>query len=142
MKIGQTQGPGQAASAGAARAGPAGGFQVTGAGGAGGVAQTARAGGVSGVVSVDALLALQDVGGPLERRRRQVRRSGRLLDRLEEIKIALLEGRMTRQAVLSLKAAIGEQRETMDEAPLQSVLDEIETRAAVELAKLEIAAAA
>lgn len=142
MKIGQTQGPGQAAQAGAARAAPAGGFKVAGGGAAGGVAQTARAGGVSGVVSVDALLALQDVGGPLERRRRQVRRSSRLLDHLDEIKIALLEGRMTRQAVLGLKQAIGEQREAMDEAPLQSVLDEIETRAAVELAKLEIAAAA
>lgn len=142
MKIGQTHGPGQAAPTGAVRSAPAGGFKVSGAGAAGGVAQTARAGGVAGVVSVDALLALQDVGGPLERRRRQVRRSSRLLDRLDEIKIALLEGRMTRDAVLSLKQALREQREAVGEAPLQLVLDEIETRAAVELAKLETRAAA
>ncbi|MCC7265894.1 MAG: flagellar assembly protein FliX [Caulobacteraceae bacterium] len=142
MKIGQTHGPGQAASAGAPRPAPAGGFKVSGTGSAAGVAQTARAAGMAGVVSVDALLALQDVGGPLERRRRQVRRSSRLLDRLDEIKLALLEGRMTRDAVLSLKPALREQREAVGEAPLQLVLDEIETRAAVELAKLETRAAA
>ena len=142
MKIGQTRGPGSTAPGGGPRAAPAGGFSVSSAGGASAAAPTARAGGVSGVVSMDALLALQDVGGPLERRKRQLRRASKLLDRLDEIKLSLLEGRTTRASVLALKQALGEQREAMNEAPLQSLLDDIETRAAVELAKLEMAAAA
>ena len=39
---------------------------------------------------MDALLALQEVDGPLERRRRAVRRGGRLLDALDAVKLALL----------------------------------------------------
>ena len=52
----------------------------------------ARSVGVGGVSSVDALIALQDVGGPLERRRRAVGRAGRILDVLDEVKVAIVPG--------------------------------------------------
>src|SRR6202012_5059241 len=47
---------------------------------------------LAGVMGVDALLALQDVGGPLERKRRAVGRAGRILDVLDDIKVGLLDG--------------------------------------------------
>jgi hypothetical protein len=87
----------------------------------------------------DAILALQEVGGPLERRRRAVRRAGRLLDVLDGVKLNLLSGEVSAADLDSLKSAIRDQRDQTDDVGLEGVLDEIETRAAVELAKLECA---
>jgi hypothetical protein len=80
------------------------------------------------------------VGGPLERRRRAVRRAGRLLDVLDEIKLALLDARLSATQLDRLRRAIRDERELTDDPRLEAVLDEIELRAAVELAKLEQAA--
>jgi hypothetical protein len=80
------------------------------------------------------------VGTPLERRRRAVGRAGRILDLLDDVKIALLEGSMTPNALTTLVAAVHEQRDRTDDPNLEGVLDEIETRAAVELAKFGMAA--
>ncbi|MCR5876011.1 flagellar assembly protein FliX [Phenylobacterium sp. J426] len=105
-------------------------------------AGTDRAGGVGGVASVmgvEALLALQDVGGPLERKRRSVRRAGQILDVLEGLKVALLGGDLDAGDLDRLRRAVQEERQATDDARLEGVLDEIETRAAVELAKLEAA---
>ncbi len=94
--------------------------------------------GVSGVSSLEALLALQTVEGPLERRRRAMGRATRILDVLDEVKLALLDGAGSGAALSRLSQAVREQREATDEAGLEGVLDEIETRAEVELAKAEM----
>lgn len=107
---------------------------VGGAAASGAAAQTA---GLSGVGSLDALIALQDIGGPLERRRRAVGRAGRILDVLDELKIALLDGAMSPTSLDRLLRTVREERASTDDPRLEGVLDEIETRAAVELAKLE-----
>ena len=83
-------------------------------------------------------MALQDIGGPLERRRRATARGGRLLDALDELKIGLLDGSLPRQAVERLARDAREQRMLTDDPGLDAILGEIETRAAVELAKLEV----
>ena len=90
-------------------------------------------------MNVDAILALQEMGGPLERRRRAVRRAGRLLDVLDDVKLGLLAGDMSQAKLDALRTAIRDEREGTEDARLEGVLDEIETRAAVELAKLECA---
>ena len=90
-------------------------------------------------MSVDALLALQDVGGPLERKRRAMRRAGRLLDALEDLKLAMLGQGASSTDLERLARAVRDQRDATEEPALEGVLDEIETRAAVELAKLELA---
>ncbi len=94
---------------------------------------------VAGVGSLEALIALQEVGGPLERRRRAVSRAGRLLDSLDAVKVALLDGRMSPAILEGLARGVREQRQATDEPGLESLLNEIETRAGVELAKLEMA---
>ena len=95
--------------------------------------------GVSALGSVDALIALQEIDGPLGRRRRAVPRAGRLLDELESLKLSLLEGQIDPGGLRRLSAVVREQRETTSDPGLEAVLDQIETRAAVELAKLESA---
>jgi hypothetical protein len=110
--------------------------EADGAAPTGGVARTAS------VMGVDALLALQDVGGPLERKRRAVRRAGRILDVLDEVKLALLDGGLSLGQLDRLRRAIRDERDLTDDPKLEGVLDEIELRAAVEIAKLEQAAQA
>jgi len=106
-------------------------------GGASGASDVARSSGVTGIGSVDALIALQDVGGPLERRRRAVGRAGRILDVLDEVKLALIDGEVSALALDRLMRAVRDERMATEDSRLEGLLDEIETRAAVELAKLE-----
>ena len=136
MKVSGTSGVGSAGGPRQARPAGGEGFRLS-TPAASGPGQAAPTTGVAGVSSVDALLALQDVGGPLERRRRAVNRAGRILDVLDDVKIALLDGELGSNDLQRLQQAIREAREHTDDAGLEGVLDEIETRAAVELAKLE-----
>jgi hypothetical protein len=92
---------------------------------------------VNAVSSLEILMALQEVGGPLERRRRAVWRADKILGALESLKLELLEGALNPAVLESLTRAVREQRSMTDDPKLEGLLDEVETRAAVELAKLE-----
>ena len=92
---------------------------------------------VNAVSTLEALMALQEVGGPLERRRRAVWRADKILDALEGLKIELLEGPLNPAVLERLTHAVREQRSMTDDPKLEGLLDQVETRAAVELAKLE-----
>jgi hypothetical protein len=129
--IGQTGGPRGPKAAGGE------GFRLPGASGPAAAGQTSGVAASGAVMGVEALLTLQDVGGPLERRRRAVGRAGRLLDVLDEIKLALLGGEIGTADLERLERALRDQRAATDDPRLEALLDEIETRAAVELAKLE-----
>jgi len=138
MKVSGPAAPSAAAGARPARSpGAAGGFQPIMAPTASGATGVSGAGGVSQISSLDALIALQEVGGPLERRRRATGRASRILDALDELKVELLAGGLTPTVVEALARAVRDQRALTDDPRLEVVLDEIETRAAVELAKLE-----
>jgi hypothetical protein len=115
------------------------GFSIDSSGEAAEAGPASQALGVSGVGSLDALMALQEVDGPLERRRRAVRRAGRILDVLDEMRLSLLDGRADPLAAQRLAAAVREERLGVEDPRLAGVLDEIETRACVELAKIEVA---
>jgi hypothetical protein len=142
MKITRASGVGGPSATTSARGVQGGEFRVSTTGVAQGPQSIARATSLAGVSSVDALLALQDVGGPLERRRRSVARAGRMLDALEAVKISLLDGEAPSAALADLVGAVSEARMGSDDPKLEGILNEIETRAAVELAKLQTRAAA
>ena len=137
MKVGGANGIGAAGGPGRARPAGGQGFSLPTFGATPGPAQVARAAPLSGVASLDALLALQDVGGPLERRKRAMRRAGRILDVLDEVKLGLLSGEVSTNDLIRLQSAVRDQREATEDPGLEGILNEIETRAAVELAKLE-----
>jgi hypothetical protein len=139
MKVSGTGGVSNAQGAGKAQPRGGDGFRLAMPAPAAGPERASAVGGVSSVMGVEALLALQDVGGPLERKRRSVRRAGQILDVLEGLKVALLGGDLDAGDLDRLRRAIQEERQATDDPKLEGVLDEIETRAAVELAKLEIA---
>jgi len=134
-------GPSSTGSVGGAKsARPAAGqgaFSVPTAAAVGAAGSVSRAGAVGGVGGIEALLALQDVGGPLERRKRAVGRAGRILDVLDDIKLALIDGDLSPASLERLVRAVREERQNTDDGRLEGVLDDIETRAAVEIAKLE-----
>jgi hypothetical protein len=86
---------------------------------------------------VDALLALQEVDDSGERRQRSRKRGDDLLDRLDEIRHGLLIGGVPRAALQNLSELVRNRRQDIADPQLQEILDEIELRAAVELAKYE-----
>ena len=90
------------------------------------------------VGGIDALIALQGIEDPLERRRRAVKHGRRALDALDELKLALLSGTLERSTLLRLKAVAGDLKEGSGDEKLDQVLGEIELRVAVELAKAGI----
>jgi hypothetical protein len=84
--------------------------------------------------SLDALLALQAVEDPLLKKKKLVRRGTQLLDTLDEMKTDLLAGRVSEGRLNQLMAVLGQARDKTDPR-LDALLDDIELRARVELAK-------
>jgi hypothetical protein len=97
---------------------------------------TGSVGGPSMVGGIDALLALQGVEDPLERRKRAVKRGRVALDALDELKIGLLGGAFTAATVARLQAAAAQLKLGSGNPELDAVLAEIELRVEVEIAKM------
>ena len=89
---------------------------------------------IAPATSLDALLALQAVEDPLLKKKKLVRRGTQLLDALEDMKADLLTGRLSEGRVNQLMAVLGQARDKADPR-LEALLDDIELRARVELAK-------
>jgi Class II flagellar assembly regulator len=90
------------------------------------------------VGGIDALIALQGIEDPVERRRRAVKHGRRALDALDELKLGLLSGMLEPAALLRLKAVASDLKDGSGDEQLDQVLCEIELRVAVELAKAGI----
>lgn len=88
-----------------------------------------------GIQSVDALLALQGVDDPTERRRRSVKRGTSALELLDELKVQILEGKVGLETLRRLEVMLEGLAERSGENGLDSVLDAIGVRVAVEIAK-------
>lgn len=91
--------------------------------------------GAASVGAVDSLLALQEVGDAATGRSKGLQRASNLLDHLDEIRYGLLMGGLSKDSLQDLARSVRQQRATVDDPRLAEVLDEIELRAAVELAK-------
>ncbi|MFD2233596.1 flagellar assembly protein FliX [Phaeospirillum tilakii] len=91
-----------------------------------------------GLTAVDALLMVQQDGGATgrEARRRLVRRGQDLIEGLEDLRHGLLLGEIPAARVAALAQTLRTRRESCDDPRLGTILDEIELRVAVELAKL------
>jgi hypothetical protein len=87
--------------------------------------------------SMAGLLALQSEMQRPDPRQTAITRGRRQLDLLEGLKLALLEGEVKPAQRDQLRAALEDARPEVDDAGLADVLDQIDLRLAVELAKLE-----
>lgn len=96
--------------------------------------RSAAAAPIAATSGIDALLALQAVEDPVLAKKKALRRGNALLDALETIKADLLIGRVSEGRLNQVMALIGQARQR-NLPGLDDVLDDIELRARVELAK-------
>ncbi|NVJ90047.1 MAG: flagellar assembly protein FliX [Methylocystaceae bacterium] len=89
------------------------------------------------VASMDSILSLQEVGSSTdeENRRALYQRGEDILDRLGEIQREILSGGISVERLQNLAKLLRARRQTVDDPQLQGIMDEIELRAEVEIAK-------
>jgi Class II flagellar assembly regulator len=100
----------------------------------------AAAAGVSGgnpVGAVNTFLAIQEVDDPLSGRKRARQRAEDILDELDAMRDGLLSGTLARESIIRLAGLVRMRRPDVTDPGLKEVLDEVELRAEVELAKLD-----
>jgi hypothetical protein len=93
--------------------------------------------GTGPIAAVDTILALQGVEDSTDGRTHGVHHGEQLLTLLDEVRDGLLSGGIPRMTLNRLALAITKRRESFADPKLQAVIDEIDLRARVELAKLE-----
>ena len=89
--------------------------------------------------SVEALVALQEVPDATRQTKRPEQLHAEdLLDRLDQIRLGLLRGNLSRIDLQALVLRMAERRRDTGDPRLIAIVDEIELRAKVELAKLSM----
>ena len=95
-------------------------------------------GGVTTIGAVENILMLQELDDSTSGRSKGVAHGHQLLDLLDAVRDGLLAGGIPRTTLNRLATAVTRRHENFADPKLQVVLDEIELRAHVELAKLEM----
>lgn len=108
---------------------------------ASGTQQKAAASPTTSIVQVDALLALQGADDPTARaaKQRMRQRANDILDGLDDIRDAMLSGRLTVGHIVDIADVVATHREKISDPKLMAIMDEIDLRAQVELAKVSVA---
>ena len=90
------------------------------------------------VGGIAALIATQQVGDALDReaKKRLVEYGNDLLDKLEELRHGLLLGAIPKDKLIAMAQMVRSRRDSTPDPRLSELLDEIELRVEVELAKL------
>ena len=89
------------------------------------------------IAALDSILALQDMGDAGDGRSKGLAHGEQLLDILDSVRDGLLAGGIPRTTLNRLAVAVTRRHDIFADPKLQDVLDQIELRAHVELAKLE-----
>jgi hypothetical protein len=109
------------------------GAMVTGA--ASGVS---AAGATQSIAKVDALLAVQGAESATESktRRKMRERADNILGKLDGLRMSILNGGLTVGQVIDIADVVASHREKITDPQLSALLDEIDLRAQIEIAKL------
>ena len=98
---------------------------------------TVAAAGGARLAPVDALIAIQEVADATTGRGRAILRGRTMLDLLDDVHVGLLDGSIPACRLIALANSVRGKRDEVGDPRLAEVLDEIELRAAVEVAKLQ-----
>lgn len=90
---------------------------------------------VAGPNAVSAILGIQEVDDALDHASKGKIRAEDILDRLEDLRLELLAGAVSRDKLLQLTHIVNTRKAQVTDPRLASILDEIDLRAQVELAK-------
>lgn len=103
--------------------------------------ETGGAGLTAGIASMDILLAAQSVDDATQgqAKRQAKQRATSILDKLNDLKVAMVSGNVTVGHMISIADVVASHRDNITDPELTAILDEIDLRAHVELAKLEVA---
>lgn len=101
-------------------------------------AAVSHAGSAAPANSVDALFAIQEVQDATGGAKQARQRGEDILDRLDEIRHDLLMGTLSPSRLEALGRMVKKERVSVADPRIMEVLDEIELRAAVELAKYSV----
>jgi len=106
--------------------------------GAGATASAHEVEGSAPMGAVESILAVQEVPDATDGRSRGLlRQYGKdLLERLDEIHLAILTGAVSKERLAELARKLRQKRQQSDDTRLNEIIDEIELRAEVEIAKL------
>lgn len=88
--------------------------------------------------SLSSLLALQEMPTSTDGRSKGLARVQNMLDGLEDIRVGLLAGEIPESKLRSLSALVRQSRDGVTDPKLTALLDDVELRVEVELAKLEM----
>jgi hypothetical protein len=100
--------------------------------------ETSEAGaahGVSGAGAISGVLGVQEVDDATAHASRGKLRAQDILDRLDDLRIQLLTGALSREKLLQLAKVVSNKRAEVTDPRLMEILAEIDLRAQVELAK-------
>ena len=90
---------------------------------------------VSGAAAVGGILGVQEVDDALHHASKGKMRAEDILNRLDDLRLELLTGSISRDKLLQLSHVVSTRRGEITDPRLVEVLDEIDLRAQVELAK-------
>ncbi|MGE3623486.1 MAG: flagellar assembly protein FliX [Bdellovibrionales bacterium] len=93
---------------------------------------------MSATAHVSGVLGVQEIDDALAQASRGKKRAFDILDRLEDLRIEILTGTISRDKLLQLTQVVSSRRAQISDPRLAEVLDEIDLRAQVELAKYEV----
>ncbi len=89
----------------------------------------------SPIATLDGLLSIQEVNEDVLRRRQQIDKAHHLLDTLESLRTALLAGMIPAHLLRDIEQRMADMKREPIASELIEIIDDIELRAAVELAK-------
>lgn len=92
------------------------------------------------IAMVDSLLAVQGAEDPAARaaRKRVRQRAENVLGELEKLKMAMLSGKLTVGHMIDIADVVASHREKINDPAMTALMDEIDLRAQVELAKMRM----
>lgn len=141
MKVGGTKGP--KSTSGTQKSSPSGGDSdvdfsqyVTG-----GASEAASSSATQSIAQLDVLLAVQEVEDPMHgaAKKRVKVRANNILEKLDSIRLKMLGGDLTVGHMIDVADVVASHRDKIDDPALTAIMDEIDLRAQVELAKLRYA---